>query len=221
MPWSRLAPEGVGIFGIQAPGRESRMSEPPLRRVSDMVKHLTDRMIREPSLFDAPYALLGCSFGAIAAFELARSLSTTGGRAPAALVVLACRSPQHVLPVGPFGGLDNDALAEKLHRDYGGMPDVLRENPELLRVFMPTVRADLEAMEAYTPPPEDSRLECQIHAIGGSADERVDRTVLEGWVRYGCEGSTARQIAGRHFMVRDDPASSLSAVLQALTPWLP
>lgn len=186
-----------------------------------MVEQLTDQMTCEPSLFDAPYALLGCSFGAIAAFELARSLAAAGGHAPSALVVVACRSPQSVLPVGPFGGLGDEALAERLHSDYGGMPDVLRENPDLLRVFMPTVRADLEAMEAYTPPSEETGLDCQIHAIGGSADAQVDKAVLEGWTRYGTDGSTARQIAGGHFMVRDDPSSSLSAVLRALTQWLP
>lgn len=220
VPWSRLAPEGIGIYGIQAPGRESRMSEPALRRIPDMVRHLTGAMMDEPGLFDAPYALLGCSFGAVAAFELARALDEAGVPGPSALAALACRSPRHVLPVGPFGQLDDDQLAEKLHRDYGGMPDILREEPDLLRVFMPTIRADLEAMEAYAPPSEDSRLGCPIHALGGVDDARVSKDVLEGWVGFGAEGSSARQIAGGHFMVRDDPDASLSAVLEALKPWL-
>ncbi|MEQ8621231.1 MAG: thioesterase domain-containing protein [Thalassobaculaceae bacterium] len=219
--WSRQAPPGLGIYGIQPPGRESRMSEPPLRRVGDMVSRLADAMAGEPGLLDAPYALLGCSFGGIASFELARTLVARGLPAPAAFIVVACRPPHRVHPVGPFSTLDDDALADRLDRDYGGVPEILRQQPDLLRLFLPTLRADLEAMEHYVPPDASTALDCPVLAIGGAADDQVPGSVLEEWTRYGGDGSAAWTLAGRHFLVRDDPAAALAAVLDGLGPWLP
>lgn len=197
------------------------MSEPPLRRVTDMAAQLTEAMATEPSLFDAPFGLLGCSFGGIASFELARTLVAEGVPSPSAFVVLACRPPHRVHPVGPFSILDDDALTERLDRDYGGVPEILRQQPDLLRLFLPTLRADLEAMESYVPPKNPVALGCPVLAIGGADDGQVPASVLQEWTRYGAEGSTARTVGGRHFLVRDDPAAALATVLDGLQPWLP
>lgn len=221
MPWSRAAPAGVGVYGIQAPGRESRMSEPPLTHLPDMIGALTAAMAAEAGLLDAPYVLVGCSFGAIAAFELARALPRAGLRAPAALAVFACRPPHRVQPVGPFSTLDDEALAGRLHRDYGGVPDVLREQPELLRLFLPTLRADLAAMERYAPPPEGAALACPVFARGGVDDAQVRGDILGEWTRWGAVGSDVRTLPGGHFLVRDDPQATLAETLAALRPWLP
>lgn len=216
MPWSRAAPEGVGIYGIQAPGRESRIAEPPLSALPHMIERLTAALVAEPDLFEAPYALLGCSFGAIAAFELARALPRAGLPAPTALIVFACRPPHRVQPVGPFSALSDDELVGRLQRDYGGVPDELREQRELLRLFLPPLRADLAAMERYAPPPANAALACPVFARGGADDAQVRGEVLAEWVRWGAPGSDVRGLAGGHFLVRDDPRAALAETLRTL-----
>ncbi|GGK48823.1 thioesterase II family protein [Salinarimonas ramus] len=221
VPWSRSAPESVGVYGIQAPGRESRISEPAITYLPEMIERLVGAMAEEPGLFDAPYALVGCSFGAIASLELARALPRAGLPAPVAMTVFACRAPHRVQPVGPFSTLDDEALIDRLHHDYGGVPEALRQQPELLRLFLPALRGDLAAMERYAPPADGLPLACPIFARGGDEDTQVPGDVLAEWTRWGGAGSDVRQGPGGHFLVRDKSPAALAETLRVLRPWLP
>lgn len=219
--WARRAPDGLAVYGVQAPGHEARLSEPPLRRLDAMLDGLTAGLAAEPALLDAPYALVGCSFGAIAGYELARRLLAAGVPAPVAQVVFACRPPHAIHPVGPFGALGDLDLLEQLDRDYGGVPEILRQESELMRVFVRGLRGDLEAIESYAPPATPAPLPCPIHAFGGRDDATVPPEVLRGWTAYGAAGSTAELLPGGHFLLREDPAACLEAVLGRLEAWVP
>src|SRR5918999_1586220 len=60
-PWrAALAPEAA-VRPIMLPGRESRLDEPPYRRLPDLVESLSEAL--QPCL-DRPYALFGHSLGA-------------------------------------------------------------------------------------------------------------------------------------------------------------
>lgn len=216
VPWSRVAPDGLGIYGIQAPGREGRISETPARSLAEMIPPLVAALRAEEGLFDTPYALLGCSFGAIASFELARALMRVGLPPPVSLTVFACRPPHRVQPVGPFSMLEDGDLVDRLQRDYGGVPAVLREQPELLRLFLPPLRGDLAAMERYAPPADGAALPFPIHARGGVDDRQVPGAVLGEWTRWGAAGSDVRLLPGAHFLVRDDPQVAMAEALGPL-----
>src|SRR5918992_135353 len=75
-PWrAALAPEAA-VRPIMLPGRESRLDEPPYRRLPDLVESLSEAL--QPCL-DRPYALFGHSLGAVIAYEVARRLSASSG----------------------------------------------------------------------------------------------------------------------------------------------
>lgn len=225
-PWVRSAPAGLAVYGVQAPGRQRRLGEVPISSLPGLLDGAVAALETAPGALAArPYALLGCSFGAIASFELARRLVARGHPPPVSVFALACRPPHAVHPLTAFSTLDDRALLDRLDRDYGGVPDILKDNPEIVELLVPALRADLTALERYVLPAGPSGapapLPCPLHAIGGDADATVSPAVLREWLAYGAAGSRATLLPGGHFFVRDDPPAAFAPVVAALAPWLP
>ena len=139
--WAAALPN-VEVCPIQLPGRESRMREPPLARTSLLVDALVVAM--RPYL-SSPFAFYGHSMGAPISFELARRLIRDGRPGPRHLFVAARRAPQlrddrPVLHTQP-----EPAFVEQVSIRYGALPKVIADDRELMRLFMPTLRAGLAA----------------------------------------------------------------------------
>jgi surfactin synthase thioesterase subunit len=86
--WPDDLPRDVEVCAIQLPGRERRLSEPPLRSLQKAVEILVGVM--RPYL-DLPFALFGHSMGALLAYEVARLTQTNEPHGTAAAFRL--RSP--------------------------------------------------------------------------------------------------------------------------------
>lgn len=213
VPWAQSAPPGMAVYGVQAPGRQRRLGETPISSLPAMLDRLIQELEAQAGFLDGtPYALVGCSFGAVAAFELARRL-TARGHPPVSVTAIACRPPHAVHPLPPFSTLDDRALIDLLDRDYGGIPAALREQPDVLELLVPALRGDLTALERYVPPPAPARLPCPVHAIGGDADRTVPPALLREWLRYGAGSGEAALLPGHHFVVRDAPRAVFDTVL--------
>src|SRR5215831_18130961 len=63
--WASQLPADIEICAVQAPGKERRLGEPPLRRLSAVVSRLTE-VFAGTSL---PCSFFGYSLGALVAFE--------------------------------------------------------------------------------------------------------------------------------------------------------
>ena len=69
--WGRAMPADVELCGVQMPGREGRLSEPPITDWEEVIVRLTDGLM---PLLDRPVAFFGHSLGAVLAFELAQPI---------------------------------------------------------------------------------------------------------------------------------------------------
>jgi len=181
---------------LQYPGREDRLRETPLRRISQ----LAELLLRDfPACEDRPFAFWGHSMGALVAFELARLLVRAGRRAPGHLLVSGRQPPQLSEPFEPIHQLPDTELVKELQRRYRGMPDAIARDPEIRAVFLPTIRADLELIHTYVheagPP-----LECGISALGGTEDW-VSREQLEGWRVHTTGTFRLHYLPGNHFFI--------------------
>lgn len=208
-PWVRELPPEVQICPVQLPGREIRLKEPAYTRVAPLLAAL-DRELR-PAL-DRPFALFGHSLGALVAFELARYLRRQGGPLPQRLFVSARRAPQLADPEPPLGSLPDAELVASLRRRFDGIPAALLDNPDLLAVFLPTLRADCQLLDAYEYVSE-APLECPVAVFGGEQDRSVGRSELEGWATQTSQAFTVRMFPGDHFFLKG-PARPL--LLQAI-----
>jgi medium-chain acyl-[acyl-carrier-protein] hydrolase len=209
-------PAGIEPLVVQMPGRENRLREAPFRNVAPLVSILAGEL--HPWL-DRPFALFGYSLGALLAFELARGLRARGAPAPVRLFVAARRAPQLADPDPALSRLPDAVFAAALQQRFGGIPQAIWENPELLALFLPTLRADMALGDEHTYVPEQP-LDCPISAIGGSADPHVSRGDLEAWQAQTSGPLKLHILPGGHFFLQTSRPALCQAFAEDLAPWL-
>ena len=210
--WKNLLPEVLDICPIQLPGRENRLREPPLTRIQTIVEKLASELTLH---LDRPYLLYGYSLGALIAFELVRELRRRKIQAPLALYASARRAPhlpQHDVPVHH---LPDDMFLAEIARRYGGMPAIILQDAELMRLLIPVLRADTTALETYVYKEEDP-LDCPIYAFGGNFDSTAKEKDLAAWRFHTTRAFELKIFDGNHFFIRNNQQSVFSSILAKL-----
>lgn len=210
-PYRALAaglPPWAELHAAQLPGRESLFTATPYRSMPS----LTDALVSVigPRL-DLPFVFFGHSFGGHVAYALARALRARGERAPAALVVSSSRAPH--LPLGRMAlhDLPRPALIDALRR-YGGTPEAVLANDELMDLFLPPLRADLAMYEAHTVEPAEP-LAIPLTAFGGRQDHSTRPEQIEPWREHTSAAFTSRIFEGGHFYLFERSKAAFTEAL--------
>lgn len=206
--WAQSLAPGVEVVAPELPGRGSRMADQPVRRLTALVDELSVRV--RPHL-DRPFALFGHSFGALAAFELARRLRREGSP-PRLLFASAARAPQHRHDEVAYHTL-SDAEFVRMIASLNGTPPTVLLHGELMRLLLPALRADFEAFETYAYAAEPP-LDCPIAGLVGAQDSRVRAGDMEGWREQTNAHFVLHVIEGDHFFVNTQ-APRLLAIVRA------
>lgn len=207
--WPDMLPSSIEPVAVRLPGRESRFSEEPFDRMAPLIAHLTASL--RPWI-DRPYACFGYSMGARVALALAQNLRDQGLPGPSILFVGG--SPGPCLPIEVPGWKDPDnELIEQLHR-LGGIPPELLNEPELLTLMLPTVRADLTVVAtcAY----HAGVLTTPIHAFAGIDDDYAAPTRMMAWKRETAGWFRLTTFPGGHFFLRSHEQKVLDAMVADL-----
>jgi surfactin synthase thioesterase subunit len=200
-----LGPE-VEVVPIQLPGRENRLREPAIDRLDvlarEIVSAIRDRLER-------PFALFGHSMGALVAFEVARELRRQGLPSPRRLFASSKRAPQLGPDPVPMGRLPDAALLGRLHEEFG--LDISDEMKPLIELMLPTIRADICAVDDYCYAAEEP-FRFPIVALGGDDDASVSVAELQAWGAQTTSTFALRLFPGGHFF--------LDGSRRPLTAWL-
>lgn len=213
-PWRDALLPDVEVCPVLLPGRESRITDRPFRAMEDLLDPLVEGLF--PQL-DRPYAIFGHSVGAAIGYEVARRLVDEPGRAPVGLLVSGRRAPQIPLDT-PQRHLSDDTSFLNSIADMGGTPPEILRRLDLMRLFMPTLRADFQLNETYRWRPGPP-LPCPIVALTGDQDTQVSVVQMRGWQLLTCGGFSLRVFPGDHFYLagpRPDVAAALRADLRRL-----
>lgn len=215
-PWAREIPRGIELVGIQLPGRESRIQEEPFGKLSCITDELVEHL--HPHL-DRPYALFGHSMGALIGFEVARRLRQEGAPAPERLFVSARRAPtiQEALP--KIHKLPDDEFIREIRKRWGGIPDAVLREADLLQLLLPALRADVTVLETHIHT-EGEPLDCPISAFGGTEDANLSHEDLHAWREHTRRDFRLRMFHGDHFFLRSQQRMILQALEQDLLPAL-
>lgn len=183
-------------LAVHYPGRGSRHSEPPLTDLRALVENLSQAI---PPLLDKPFAFFGHSLGGLIAFELTRTLRRKGLAQPNILFLSACAAPQLPNLHPPIHQLPDAEFVNELKKLNGIPPEIL-QNDELMKLLLPTIRADFKMIESYQYQ-SDAPLNCPIVALSGLDDPRVSRERLEGWAMHTTNSFESRYFEGGHFFL--------------------
>jgi surfactin synthase thioesterase subunit len=202
--WPQGLPRDLDVIAIQLPGRGNRWKEPAIPDIARIVDSLMPSL--EPHL-DLPFAFFGHSMGSMVAYAVAQSLIARGGPLPFHLFVSSRRSPRVANPADtPLHTLPDDAFVAEMRRRYGGIPDEVLAEPELMALLLPSLRADIHALETYVAS-RPAPLPFPVTAFGGLDDALTPRAHLEAWREETPEAFRVRMFAGGHFYLesrRDD-----------------
>lgn len=210
--WSIEFPTDIQTCPVHLPGRENRLADPPFTRIGPLVQELARVLAAQTA---TPFALFGHSMGALIAFELARELRRRDGPSPVCLFVSGARAPQVEDPSPPLHGLPESTFVERVLSRYNGIPPIVLRDPELMRLFLPVLRADLELVESYAYRQEEA-LECPISAFGGAEDPEVCYDDLSAWREQTRDSFKVRMMPGDHFFLNGARAPTVRAIVQDL-----
>jgi len=192
---AKMAPD-VKVCPVQLPGREEQIMEAPYTDMGQLTEDLLDAM--------RPYRnqeilLFGHSMGAKIAYETAKGLEQMG-KDVKLLVVSGCAAP-HIPEPNPIYHLPEEEFIDAL-RAYDGTPEQILNNRELLKFFLPMLRADFALSESYCAKYIEP-VSCPILAMGGYEDKEAGESVMKEWAAYTTNQFKCQMFHGNHFYFKE------------------
>jgi surfactin synthase thioesterase subunit len=190
----------VELGAVQLPGREWRRNEKPYKSMSTLVDYLLPEI--SAWLDDArPSFFFGYSMGAALAYELATRIHQSDHSNLQGLFVAACRAPQLFGKMPKLFRMQDDEFVAAIKR-FGGLPDIIQSEPDLLKLALPALRADFEVLGTYlwqrcTPLP------FSVTVYGATQDPLATRADLAQWREQTSNDFKLRLFSGGHFFIND------------------
>ena len=208
--WQNGLPDDIEVCPVQLPGRGARIIEPPFTELVPLIEAAS--LALAPHL-DRPFAFFGHSMGALIGFEIARQLRRDNGSQPVHLFVSGRCSPQTVKDP-TLHELPDSEFIETLRR-LNGTPKEMLEDPALMELVLPIIRADFAVCNSYIYAPEPP-FDFPITAFGGLEDQTVSRVCLEGWRKHTTNSFIVRMLPGDHFFLNTLRSPLLAAIVKGL-----
>lgn len=215
---NRYTADFVNLIPIELPGHGKRMREPLLTDAVEMVEDIY-RRIRDD--LKQPYAFYGHSLGALLSYLLVRKIAAENLPDPVHLFVSGRQGPSvednhkntHLLP--------RHAFYQKV-AEYGGTPEKVLEENDLMELMEPILRADFQAVATYRHQ-NAIRLSTPITVMIGRKETVTYEDAMK-WQEVTDRKISLRQFSGGHFFIFDhlpEIGTIVSSVLEKSRHRLP
>ncbi|MFF3290936.1 thioesterase II family protein [Streptomyces sp. NPDC003023] len=206
--WADDLPQ-VEVWGVQLPGRGSRLLEPPVRDIDELVRQLL-----EVTSFEGSFAFFGHSLGALISFHAAVALLEADGRLPRHLLLSAMPPPHTPLQILDPSGASDGELLSHMGR-YGTVPPDALADPALRSIMAEAYRVDLEVL-ASCQGRQHPVLPVPTTLFAGSDDPLSEQ--LEEWDQYLTAPARTIRFPGGHFYLRNEHGALMRALHAVLQP---
>jgi medium-chain acyl-[acyl-carrier-protein] hydrolase len=211
--WQENVPSSIDVCPIALPGRGHRMSEAAYSNLRLLAQDLVTEL--KPVFRQAPFAIFGHSMGAWIAYEIARELRRQRLDAPEHLFLSARWSPDLPTATPKLSHLPDDQFVNAVQHRYNAIPQQLLDQPTILKMFLPSMRADFALLDTYVYS-EEAPLDVPITAYRGMADKVVPLAGVQGWKVHTTAAFKMRQYAGGHFFLKDSAELLCDSIAAAL-----
>ena len=196
-PWAQWLSPNIELNLIQFPGRDKRIREPLHTDLSALIEEMGEAIL--PRL-DRPFAFFGHSLGALVSFEVARYLSRKHDRQASHLFLSARGAPHLKDPHNDIYLLPEHEFLRTAEELYGNLPDIVKEDREILQLFLNIMRADLTMTGRYQYHDEPP-LQCPLTVFGGLQDASVTEQDLRAWQEHTTSKFELFMFPGDHFYI--------------------
>jgi surfactin synthase thioesterase subunit len=211
-PLSTMLQSAVQVLAVQYPGRQDRLHHPCLSTIDDLADAAFAAL--EPAMRQ-PIALFGHSMGAMIAFEVATRMRQRLGTAPMVLFVSGRRAPSTRRDEESIHLRDDKGLVAEL-KGLSGTDTRVLDDPDVLRMVLPSMRADYTAVETYCYQP-GPKLDCPIVGMTGDTDPKADVDEVRAWQDHTSGRFELHTFTGGHFYLADHKRAVADVIVQRLT----
>ncbi|MEU4168978.1 alpha/beta fold hydrolase [Streptomyces sp. NPDC026665] len=210
---ARVLHPDVDVVSVQYPGRQDRYREEPFTDLGPLAEAVTEELARELAADGRPYALFGHSMGSLVAFETARRLAERRLPAPQRVFFSGRGGPD--LRDSAYDLYDDaDMLAEV--RRLGGTDQSMLEDPDILELVLPALRADYRILGTYRGPSAGGPLTAPVTALIGDSDPIATVQDAHTWREHTTGDFRVEVFPGGHFYLFDQLEKVATAVTEGL-----
>lgn len=198
--WKHFFQPFVEVVPIELAGRGTRLQENLYHSMEQAVNDIY-KQIKE-QLDSGPYAILGHSMGALLAFELLNMVRSLEHNLPE-LIIFSGRKPPNQ-KVDKYRHLLSEEEFKKELSIMGGTPKELLLNEEILKIFIPIIRADIKIVETYTLREKVNAFDCDFLVINGKEDILTSVDEMGAWSMYSNRQCEIVHFNGGHFFLHEN-----------------
>ena len=194
--WGKLF-SNIRLYAVQYPGRENRMSEEQIKDFDILINEVFKNLIKIID-DDRPYYLFGHSLGTKLVYELTLRIMNDSMKKPSGIIVSGGKAPCFK-EENPIYHLDDIDFIKGINR-YSGTPEEIIQNIEIMKIFLPMLRADFMIDETYQRK-EIEKIDIPILGLMGTDDEEFKIEELKKWEEYTTKDFKYRYIEGGHMFI--------------------
>jgi surfactin synthase thioesterase subunit len=179
---------------LTTPGKDQRLAETLLTDMHQLADQYAQQLMDSK---ETGYILYGHSMGALMANLVVQKLSERKAHLPKHVVVSSYPAPKHHHDRGR-GQMDDIAFIKHM-KQLDGLPPRLLNEPSLMRVFLPILRADITAIDNYRYE-ASVKHDLPLTVLFGSKEVQLQRVILD-WQQECTQRITVQRMEGGHFFI--------------------
>lgn len=184
----------IAMTAIEYKGHGTRLGEDPCTTMDALMDDVYTQMRKEWK--NLPFALLGYSMGATAAYHLYSYLADRGLK-PKHLFFMA-NIPPYVDDGSALVSEQDDDTFLKEMVDLGGLSKEFLDCPELVELFLPILKADVW-LEEHSHVDEPSTLDCNMTVLYSEQDN--ESGMMREWGKCAGKLCSFQEYPGDHFFL--------------------
>jgi surfactin synthase thioesterase subunit len=196
--WPTLLPDDIDHQVVQLPGREMRRNETSFREIEPLIEALCEAMVDE--LDERPFALFGHCLGAQLAYRVAVALERAGVRRPVLLGISGWTPVGFCMATVEQARMPEPELIGWM-KSLGSFPAETFDDPELLAMIIPALRADIELSSTYVD--DCAPVSCPIVAYSGRSDPLMPWEAMSAWIQRTPSYLGNSTFPGGHFYIEN------------------
>lgn len=213
LKWRTLLPANIEVVPLEFPGRGKRFGS----KLCDSMESLIDDLVQHlgSQLQGSPYALYGHSLGGLAAYELSVRLLESGQALPEHVFFSGCNPPHLRYGEEQLHKLPDELFLQEILK-LGGTAQELVNHSELMRVFLPIIKADYRIYELYAGNGRRVKLPVDCTVMVGTDDPLMPAENGIEWEQYISGSMEIKNLPGGHFFIHDRQDDVIAAIQDAL-----
>lgn len=209
---ARSMSPNIELLAVQYPGRQDRHHDPFILDIRRLAAGVYSALSAFP---DLPIAIFGHSMGALVGYELALCFERATDSRLLGFLPSGLPAPSKG-PIAAQPATDEQLLEHVA--GLGGTDSAVIDDPDVLDLVLPALRADSQAVALYRHQPTPA-LRCPTLACVGNEDPLTTIADAEAWRDLVDGPFTLRRFEGGHFYLQTATTALTATLIAVLRDW--